>query len=255
MAVFSAPRPQMREESPEVKAAWTILRQKIRSLDLVEEQTFGINAVITGIAGDPNNPDQPIWKEIEKQTNGVKRKELAPHLTLSIKLTEPGLEAITFTKTARINFFDGHMRGRAERSPFRGFFYWVHYAATGSEPSPALVSGATGFDPDDYVGKPLKAILVYKGRVPADSQYYGRTANITVFVDKLAPLASSTPDDDDDDGYAAAPAPTPVEEKPWVDDATDPHGAMAEVMGHKQKKAPKQAALTENMDDDLDLPL
>ena len=205
--MFRAPKPQAREETPEEKAAWMVIRQIVNDLDLMPDQTFELPGKITAIKGDPSDDtgQTPIWKEVQVGPEGKKRKENMPHLNVQVKLDDPRLAALTFRKDMRISFFDGRMRNSESRSPFRGAFYHIHRAATGFEPSPALVNGDADFDPAEYCNIPMRVIFLYKGRVKEGDKYFGRTANITVFLDHFEPSKETARKarlaDDANDGY------------------------------------------------------
>lgn len=252
MPTFAAPRPQMQEETPEVKAAWASLREMIEEEEVPVDGTITLNGVITNITGDPNNPEAPIWKDVINRKTGAKDK--AAFLKVYTKLTDAGLDAITLTSEKKISFFDGNVQGRGERSPFRGFFYHVHRATTGEEPSPGLVNGTVEFDPADYVNRPVRVVLVYKGEVPADDRWYGTHANITVFVDSYLPpkraKRAPRPVVEEEEEEDEAPfTPTPVTALPLGQ-----HDPMARTRTGGKRKQPQQAPLPSEDDDELTLP-
>lgn len=239
--MFRAPKPQAREETPEEKAAWMVIRQIVNDLDLMPDQTFELPGKIVAIKGDPSDDtgQTPIWKEVQVGPEGKKRKENMPHLNVQVKLDDPRLAALTFRKDMRISFFDGRMRNSENRSPFRGAFYYIHRAATGFEPSPALVNGDADFDPAEYCNIPMRVIFLYKGRVKEGDKYFGRTANITVFLDHFEPSKDTARKarlaDDANDGYGVDPTPVvavaPVAAETASVVSPDPFAAMAAAMG------------------------
>lgn len=202
MPTFQAPKPKAREETPEEKAAWLAIRKHINDLGLIEDQQFDLPGRIVGIAGDPENPDAPIWKKIKNRRTGVEEDQA--FLKVSVKLDDPKFAALNIVKDMRISFFDGNLRGQPQKSLFRGQFYHIHRAATGREPSPGLVNGTEGFDPADYCNIPMRVFFLYQGRVKEGEEYYGTRANLKVWLDHFEPTVETIKRAraaDDDDGY------------------------------------------------------
>jgi hypothetical protein len=152
-------------------------------------------------------------------------------LTVTTKLDDPRFAALTFRKDIRISFFDGRLRGQSQRSAFRGGFYHIHRATQGVEPSPGLVNGTAGFDPADYCNVPVRVVFDYLGRTEKDSDWYGRTANIRVFVNRFEPSIET------------AKRMAQVEDDGYGDDEPSPFTPLTHDATGTDLRAPQQAAL------------
>lgn len=203
MPQFKAPAPKGREETPEEKAAWLALRKHVNDLELLDNQQFDLPGRIVSILGDPNDEtgERPIWKE-----NPRKPGTQDAYLTVVTKLDDPRYAALTFRKDMKISFFDGVMRGQANKSAFRGMFYYIHRAATGQEPPAALVNGTASFDPADYCDRPMRVVFDYLGRTDKDSEWYGRTGNIRIFINRFEPPKGLIRREDDEEEAPFVPA-------------------------------------------------
>lgn len=201
MARMGIPAGGAREETPEEKAKWSAFKKYLaKEVQPRDGGTFEVRGYIKSITGDPENPNQWLTK-LNPRSGKMEAKG-----NVVATVSDPRFPGLEWKKEAKVSFFDGAMRD-GSTSPYRGFFFWIHRAVTGENPSPALVSGKGDFDPDDYVGpdKPVMLKLKYEGRVEEGSQYYGRRGNMTIWLDGFEPIpekvaAAWGDDDDEDDG-------------------------------------------------------
>ena len=71
------------------------------------------------------------------------------------------------------------------------------------------------WDTDDYEGKPIMLNIKYVGKTPEDSAYYGKRANLVVFLDAFErdPKMAKRDDNDDDAPVTKKPATTADEDE------------------------------------------
>jgi hypothetical protein len=185
-----------REEAPEEKQKWAAFRKFVATQRPREGGTFTIPGHIVSMAGDPDDPSKPKMRPGRPGTADKPK----PGLDVIVRSDHPDFPGLEWKKFVTLSFFDGHMRD-GTMSPFRGGMYGVHYAVTGKQPAQDLVKGSGAFDTDDYIDRPVLLRLIYKGKVEEGSQWYGRRANLTVFLDGFEPLAENLGEwDEDTDG-------------------------------------------------------
>lgn len=219
-------------ESEEARLAYRKLKRWMRDNNITREGTFVLKGKIVKFL--LNNGG--YFTEKRTGNDGIEKDW--PYVKVVTAVIDPQFGAPGLIelppKKLGASFYDGRMSD-GKRSPLRGGMYNVHLAATGQEPPQELVNGEGDWDTDDYVGKPLNLRIVYMGPVEETSKYYGNRGNMTLFMNgieidrdihKPQADASLALDDDDD----------------WVDDATDPQGAMAQAMGHRPAATTRASA-------------
>lgn len=203
------------EESENESLAWRALRTYIRSgMDepVLEGDTFKLRGQIQKFIFDTDGN-----YFVEKRGDEGKQKDwyfvkVVAQITDDRLGTHGRTGLLTLPpKKVGVSFFDGRMKDKP-RTPIRGGMFNIHYAVTHQEPPASMVRDNGPWDTDDYEGKPIMLNIKYVGKTPEDSAYYGKRANLVVFLDAFErdPKMAKRDDDDDDDAPVTKKRPAVV---------------------------------------------
>lgn len=188
------------EETENEIAAWKELRRYIRDNDILPDSTFVLRGQIQKFLFDNgayfsekrgDEGKQKDWYYVKVVTQ-ITDDRLGTHGRSGILTLPP--------KKVGVSFFDGRLKDKP-RTPIRGGMFNIHYAVTHEEPSQAMVRDNGPWDTDDYEGRPIMLKIKYVGKCEEGSAYYGKRANLVLFLDGFErdPKMARRTDDDDDD--------------------------------------------------------
>lgn len=251
-------------ETPGQKAGWAALADWIEeqvNLGLLQEgDEFNVQGFVQSMELDNG---RFFSKKIKDRKTGEEKDTTYTKVTAVItdpRFAPPGVLLPLPRKDLGTSFFDGRMRD-GSRGIARGAMYHLHLAVTFADPPKELIDNVGTWDTDDYTGPshPVLLVVTFAGWEDEGSQYFNSRSSLKVFLKefardiegrraqlarpKAAP-AAVTGDEFDEDPTPVATAPgrrargsaasatasSAPADKPWIDDATDPVGAAAQVL-------------------------
>ena len=185
-------------ESPAQKQGWRDLRSYMGSLSpkLMKGGTFTVKGFISEFI---LNNGGYFSQDVEKDDGTPSKWQYIKAVCTIRDERVSDVDLPLPPKNVGANFFDGWTK--KGRSNLRGGMYWVHLAVTHQEPPEALVKGVGRWRTDDYEGEqhPILIRIKWEGLEQEDSQYFGRRANLRIFVDGFERDPDHAPYDPDND--------------------------------------------------------